>query len=90
MNSYNFLSVFRAAANKEQGYIEALCLSGVSNVDEPVLNVLVIWTDYAKTTTSREFIKLFPTTKVEEPIEVHENLEESTASDVGTEVDTNE
>lgn len=60
-------------SNTSEGYIEAICLSGVTTVEEPVLNILVTWKDYAKLTTTREFIKLFPSYPVEE---VEENTEE--------------
>ncbi len=85
--SYNMIP---NQVNEEQGYIEALCLSGVSKEEEPILNVLVIWTDYAKTTTNREFIKLFPSAETEEEEVIDETAEEGTASDVATEDDTNE
>lgn len=53
-------------SNTSEGYIEAICLSGVTETEEPVLNVLVTWKDYAKLNTTREFIKLFPKYPVEE------------------------
>ena len=65
-------------SNENKGYIEAIRLSGVSKNDPLVLNVLVVWTDRAKTITNREFIKLFPSFEKDEPIvnEEEENTEE--------------
>lgn len=65
-------------ANPSEGFIEAICLSGVSNSEEPVINVLVSWKDYAKLTTTREFIKLFPSFPVEEV----ENNDENNTDEV--------
>ena len=66
-------------SNTSEGYIEAICLSGVTTAEAPVLNVLVSWKDYANLTTTREFIKLFPSYPEEEIVdETIEGSEEET------------
>ena len=53
-------------SNPDENYIEAIALSGITMEETPVLNVLVSWKNYQNVTTTREFIKLFPTYPVEE------------------------
>lgn len=46
--------------NEAQGYVEGFQLTGISQQEQPTLNILVTWKDYAKLNTYREFIKLIP------------------------------
>lgn len=46
--------------NESQGFVEGFQLTGISDQQQPTLNILVTWKDYAKLNTYREFIKLIP------------------------------
>ena len=50
----------------EKGYVEGFTLSGVTDLSEVTLQVMVVWTGYAKLAQNREFFYL--NAKYEEPV----------------------